>query len=365
MAKIEHQLRSPKPLIEHYRQYLPLTEKTVAVSLGEGFTPLVAAPRLAQHIGLEQCDLRLKLEGLNPTGSFKDRGMTLAISKAIEAGSRAVVCASTGNTSASAAAYSAKAGIKCYVILPAGKVALGKLAQAILYGSKVIQIDGNFDQALDLVRDVGENFPVTIVNSINPFRLEGQKTATFEVIDWLGQSPDFLCIPVGNAGNISAYFRGFKQWHESGKTSKIPRMCGFQAEGAAPIVRDCIVENPETLATAIRIGNPASWKEARHAIDQSGGQIDMVSDAEILEAYNLLARLEGVFCEPASAASVAGLAKMAARGAVQKGATIVCVLTGNGLKDPDCALKHSRVDLKPVEPRLEKLIDCMGLKESL
>lgn len=380
MTTIES-IRGRVPLIERFREYLPLTERTPIVSLGEGFTPLVSAKKLAKALGIPTVDIRLKLEGLNPTGSFKDRGMTMAISKAVEEGSKAVICASTGNTSASAAAFAAKAGLACYVLLPAGKVALGKLAQAILYGSKVIQIDGNFDQALDLVRMIGEKFPVTIVNSINPYRLEGQKTGAFEVMDTLGEAPDYLCIPVGNAGNISAYFRGFTQYNRpvapgqqmryKGSataeieivkgTLKVPQMCGFQAAGAAPMVLGKPVENPETLATAIRIGNPASWKEAQNAIDKSGGLVDMVTDEEILEAYKMLAQLEGVFCEPASAASVAGLKKLAAKGGIPNDATVVCVLTGNGLKDPDNALKLSDVKLEPIKPELDVLVDAMGL----
>ncbi|MBX3074856.1 threonine synthase [Candidatus Obscuribacterales bacterium] len=374
-------IRGRVPLIERFREYLPLTDRTPVVSLGEGFTPLVAAKKLAKALGIPTVDVRLKLEGLNPTGSFKDRGMTMAISKAVEEGSKAVICASTGNTSASAAAFAAKAGLACYVLLPAGKVALGKLAQAILYGSKVIQIDGNFDQALDLVRLIGEKFPVTIVNSINPYRLEGQKTGAFEVMDTLGEAPDYLCIPVGNAGNISAYFRGFTQYHRAPTTGqqmrykgsataeieivkgtlKVPQMCGFQAAGAAPMVLGKPVPNPETLATAIRIGNPASWQEAQNAIDKSGGLVDMVTDEEILEAYKMLAQLEGVFCEPASAASVAGLKKLAAKGGIPHDATVVCVLTGNGLKDPDNALKVSDVKLEPIKPDLDVLVSAMGL----
>lgn len=376
--------RGVTPLIQRFRSYLPVTDKTPIVSLGEGYTPLIRARNLAKALGIPKADIRLKLEGLNPTGSFKDRGMTMAISKAVEEGSRAVICASTGNTSASAAAFSAKAGLTCYVLLPAGKVALGKLAQAILYGSKVIQIDGNFDQALDLVRQIGENFPVTIVNSINPYRLEGQKTGAFEVREALGESPDYLCIPVGNAGNISAYFRGFCQWssiQDSGRhmryktgsataeieivgpnSLKVPKMCGFQAAGAAPMVHGRPIENPETLATAIRIGNPASWKEAQNAVDKSNGLIDMVTDEEIIEAYKMLAQTEGVFCEPASAASVAGLRKMAKQGRIEGDPTIVCVLTGNGLKDPDCALSHSSVQLNPIKPDLATLVGAMGLE---
>jgi threonine synthase len=305
--------------------------------------------------------IHFKLEGLNPTGSFKDRGMTLAISKAVESGSRAVICASTGNTSASAAAYAAKAGLSCYVLLPAGKVALGKLAQAILYGATVIQIDGNFDQALDLVRELSEKFPLTVVNSINPFRLEGQKTASFEVVEALGDAPDNLCIPVGNAGNISAYWRGFRLCH-NGLGKSLPRMCGFQAAGAAPMVLGHVVENPETIATAIRIGNPASWKEAEAAARDSGGFIDAVTDEEILAAYSLLARSEGIFCEPASAASIAGLIKSLKAGKIAADARVVCVLTGNGLKDPDSALKLSSVELKPLPPTIDGVQEAMKLK---
>lgn len=373
--------RGRVPLIDRFRNYLPVSDKTPVISLGEGFTPLVSAKKLSKHLGIPTVDIRLKLEGLNPTGSFKDRGMTLAISKAVEEGSRAVICASTGNTSASAAAFAAKAGLACYVLLPAGKVALGKLAQAILYGAKVIQIDGNFDQALDLVREVGEKFPVTIVNSINPFRLEGQKTGAFEIMETLGEAPDYLCIPVGNAGNITAYYRGFSQYRRNETAgqqmrykgsataeieivtgaTKVPQMCGFQAAGSAPMVLGHPVANPETLATAIRIGNPASWKEAQNAVDKSKGLIDSVTDEEIIEAYKMLARLEGVFCEPASAASVAGLKKLAKTGTIPHDATIVCVLTGNGLKDPDCALNHSDVKLEPVKPQLDRLVEAMGL----
>jgi len=349
------------PLIERYRQYLPMTDKTPVVSLGEGYTPLVPAPNLARKLGRPDLNIYLKLEGLNPTGSFKDRGMTLAISKAVEAGAPAVICASTGNTSASAAAFATKAGLKCYVLLPGGKVALGKLAQAIFYGAKVVQIEGNFDQALDLVRQLAAGFNMTVVNSINPFRLEGQKTAAFEVIEQLDRAPDFLFIPVGNAGNISAYWRGFKLAHEIGLSSTRPRMFGFEAEGAAAIVRGVPIKNPETVATAIRIGNPASWKEAVLAADESSGKIDCVSDDQILKAYALTARSEGVFCEPSSAASIAGLTKLIETGNIGEGQTAVCVLTGNGLKDPDMPLKIVHEDLTPIEPSLEKMKAVMGL----
>lgn len=352
-------------ILERYRKFLPLKEDCPIITLGEGFTPLVRAKNLARAIGREDLQIHLKLEGLNPTGSFKDRGMCMAITKAVEEGSRAVICASTGNTSASAAAFSAKAGLKCFVLLPAGNVAMGKLAQAILYGSKVIQIKGNFDQALDLVKEVGENYPVTIVNSINPYRLEGQKTGAFEVIESLNQAPDYLCIPVGNAGNITAYYRGFKLWKEDGKSSSIPKMCGFQAAGAAPMVHGRPVPNPETLATAIRIGNPASWEFANQAIDESGGLIDAVTDEEIIEAYKMVAETEGVFCEPASAASIAGLKKLVQSGRLEEGGgqpiTVVCVLTGNGLKDPKAALEASACDIDPVEADLKSVRKAMGI----
>ena len=287
--------------------------------------------------------------------------MTLAISKAVEAGAKAVICASTGNTSASAAAFATKAGLSCYVLLPAGKIALGKLAQAVLYGANVIPIDGNFDQALDLVRALAEKCNVTIVNSINPFRLEGQKTAGLEVIEQLGRAPDFLFIPVGNAGNISAYWRGFKLGKESGKASSLPRMCGFEAQGSAAIVRGHVIAEPETIATAIRIGNPASWQEAERAAKESNGLIDEVTDEEILAAYKLVAQSEGIFCEPSSAAGIAGLIKHLEKGTVSGEATVVAVLTGNGLKDPDTPMKVCHPDLTPVEPSLGRLREVIGL----
>lgn len=354
-------MHSNAALIQKYREYLPVNDSTPTISLGEGWTPLVKAQNLPAAIGLPKTHLFFKLEGLNPTGSFKDRGMTLAISKAVEEGSKAVICASTGNTSASAAAFSAKAGLRCYVLLPAGHVALGKLAQAILYGAEVIQIEGNFDVALDLVRAVSHQFNLTVVNSINPYRLEGQKTAAFEVIEQLGDAPDFLFIPVGNAGNISAYWRGFKLWRTESKATKQPKMCGFEATGSAAIVRGEAIPNPETFATAIRIGNPASWTEAVRAAEESGGMIDCVSDDEIREAYKLLARHEGIFCEPASAASLAGVIKYAKSGMLSDGAVITCVLTGNGLKDPDSALKSSEIELTPVEASTEALKEVMRL----
>lgn len=354
-------MHQPSALIERYKQFLPITDATPIVSLGEGNTPLVRAKNLPQEIGFPKLEIHFKLEGLNPTGSFKDRGMTLAISKACEEKSQAVICASTGNTSASAAAFSSKAGLRCYVILPAGHVALGKLAQALLYGAKVIPIDGNFDHALQLVRTMAAEFGLTVVNSINPFRLEGQKTGAFEVIEQLGSAPDYLCIPVGNAGNICAYWRGFKLWKEQGKATKAPKMCGFEAAGSAPIVLGQVVEEPETIATAIRIGNPASWQEALKAVEESEGMVDSVTDEEILSAYKMLARTEGVFCEPASAASVAGLIKSLKSGKIKADGTVVCVLTGNGLKDPDAALTVSQQQLVPVEATPERLREVMKL----
>ena len=318
-------------LIEEYRSFLPVSADTPVVTLLEGGTPLIPAPRLSERAGAR---VFLKYEGLNPTGSFKDRGMTLAISKAAEEGAKAVVCASTGNTSASAAAYAARAGLTCAVLIPEGYIALGKLAQALIHGARVLQIRGNFDEALTIVRELGERAPVTVVNSINPFRLEGQKTGAFEIVDVLGDAPDVHCIPVGNAGNITAYWKGYREYQDAGKATKLPRMHGFQAAGAAPIVEGKRVENPDTIATAIRIGNPASWYGATAAASESGGMIQSVTDEEILASYRFLAQEESVFCEPASAASVAGLLKYG----VPAGSTVVCVLTGHGLKDPDIAI---------------------------
>jgi threonine synthase len=352
-------MHSMEPLIKRYQEYLPVTEATPILSLGEGGTPLVRATNLPKQMGLPGLRMYFKLEGLNPTGSFKDRGMTLAMSKAVEAGASGVICASTGNTSASAAAFATKAELPCFVILPAGHVALGKLAQAVLYGARVLPLDGNFDVALDMVRALADDLNLTIVNSINPYRLEGQKTAAFEVIEQLGDAPDFLFIPVGNAGNISAYWRGFKLWRNLGKASSAPHMFGFEAEGSAAIVRGEPIAHPETIATAIRIGNPASWREAEQAAEESGGQIDSVTDAEILQAYAALAKYEGVFCEPSSAASVAGLMKYAKAGALSEDATVVCVLTGNGLKDPDNAMKVTTVDLSPIPADVEVLRGAM------
>ena len=340
-------------LIEEYRSFLPVTDATPVVTLLEGGTPLIPAPRLSERVG---ASVYLKYEGLNPTGSFKDRGMTLAISKAAEEGAKAVVCASTGNTSASAAAYAARAGLTCAVLIPDGYIALGKLAQALIHGARVLQIRGNFDNALDIVRELGERAPVTIVNSINPYRIEGQKTGAFEIVDVLGDAPDFHCIPVGNAGNITAYWKGYREYQDAGRTTKLPAMLGFQAAGAAPIVAGHPIENPDTVATAIRIGNPASWYGATAAASESGGGISAVTDEEILAAYRFLAEQESVFCEPASAASVAGLIKQGVPG----GATVVCVLTGHGLKDPDIAISQIAVPT-PVDAELSAIRAELGL----
>lgn len=345
-------------LIEAYRAYLPVTEATPVVTLLEGNTPLIPAPAISDRIG-RQVKVYVKYDGLNPTGSFKDRGMTMAVSKAKEAGAKAVICASTGNTSAAAAAYARRGGMKAFVLIPDGYVALGKLAQALLYGAEVLAIQGNFDRALEIVCELSTSYPVTLVNSVNPYRLEGQKTAAFEIVDALGDAPDWLCIPVGNAGNITAYWMGFCQYHQEQKCAKLPKMMGFQAAGAAPIVTGQPIPHPETIATAIRIGNPASWEKAIAAQQASQGQFNAVTDDEILDAYRLLASSEGIFCEPASAASVAGLLKV--KDQVPTGATVVCVLTGNGLKDPDTAIKHSNNQFKPgIEPTLESVAQAMG-----
>ena len=327
-----------------YKELLPITPNTPLFSIGEGDTPLVKCDGLAKEIGCGE--LFLKLEGCNPTGSFKDRGMVVAVAKALEAGSKAIMCASTGNTSASAAAYAAYCGVGAIIVVPEGKIALGKLAQAIIYGAKILAIDGNFDQALTIVRTLTEKHPVTLVNSLNPHRIEGQKTAAFEIIDVLGEAPDYLFIPVGTAGNITAYWKGFVEYYQLGKAKKKPLMMGFQAEGAAPIVRGHAIEKPETVATAIRIGNPASWQKAVAARDESGGIINMVSDDEILSAQKLMATKTGVFSEPASAASIAGLIKLSRQGMDFSQKRIVCVITGTGLKDTDTALKGTPPFLK-------------------
>ena len=345
-------------IIENYREYLPVSEDTPVVTLLEGNTPLIEAPNLAKEIGFKG-KIFLKYEGLNPTGSFKDRGMTVAISKAVESGKEAVICASTGNTSASAAAYAARAGLRAYVLLPKGAVAIGKLSQAMIYGAKVLAVRGTFDDALHIVRKIGEKYPVEVVNSVNPFRLEGQKTAAYEICDALEEAPDYHFIPVGNAGNITAYWRGYKEYHRDGKISKLPKMMGWQAEGSAPIVKGYPIKNPQTIATAIRIGNPYSWKNALLAAEESGGKIDMVSDHEILNAYKTVASTEGVFCEPASAASVAGLIKLTREGFFKGGEVVVCTLTGNGLKDPDTAIKVCE-DPTEVPPRIEEVLKELG-----
>jgi threonine synthase len=335
-------------VMEEYREFLPLADDSPVVTLLEGGTPLVPAPRLGERLG---ATVWLKIEGANPTGSFKDRGMTMAISKAVEEGAKAVVCASTGNTSASAAAYAARAGLSCAVIIPEGHIALGKLAQALVHGARVLQVRGNFDEALTIVRELPSRAPVTVVNSVNPYRIEGQKTGAFEIIDVLGDAPDVHCIPVGNAGNITAYWRGYCEYKAAGRSTKLPRMLGFQAAGAAPIVLGHPVENPDTIATAIRIGNPASWYSATAAASESGGSITAVTDEEILSAYKFLAQQESVFCEAASAASVAGLIKTG----VPEGSKVVCVLTGHGLKDPDLAISQISIPTV-VDPDLDAIL---------
>jgi threonine synthase len=322
-------------VIEEYRDRLPVDEGTPVVTLLEGGTPLVPAAALSELTG---CSVHLKVEGANPTGSFKDRGMTVAISKAVEDGARAVICASTGNTSASAAAYAVRAGVMCAVLVPQGNIAMGKLSQAVAHGARILQVDGNFDDCLTLARDLADSYPVALVNSVNPARIEGQKTAAFEVVDALGDAPDIHCLPVGNAGNITAYWRGYTEYAATGPASRRPRMWGFQAAGAAPIVLGAPVAQPQTIATAIRIGNPASWAQALVARDESGGVIDSVTDDQILAAHKLLAAREGVFVEPASAAGVAGLLQAHERGLLDPGQTVVCTVTGHGLKDPDWAL---------------------------
>ena len=348
-----------KGVIEAYWPFLPVSEKTPIVTLGEGNTPLIAAPNLARSIRAD-LNIYLKYEGTNPTGSFKDRGMTLAISKAKEEGAAAVICASTGNTSASAAAYAARAGMRAYVLIPEGKIAPGKLAQAMIHRATVVQVDGNFDEALSLVKGITNKFPITLVNSINPYRLEGQKTAAFEVCDQLGgRPPDYHFLPVGNAGNITAYWNGYKEYRAKEKIRALPRMMGFQAAGAAPIVLGHIVEKPKTVATAIRIGNPASWKNAVEAARESNGEINLVTDEEILEAYRMIAGMEGVFCEPASAASVAGVIKMNRIGLFRGGETVVCTLTGHGLKDIDVVMGLAQ---KPItlKAHLDEVVKVLG-----
>lgn len=339
-----------------YKGHLPVTSATPMITMGEGDTPLVRSLKLGKELGAE---LFFKLEGCNPTGSFKDRGMVLTVAKAVEAGSKAIMCASTGNTSASAAAYGARCGLQTVVIIPKGKIALGKFAQAIVYGARIINITGNFDQALEIVLKLVKKHPVTLVNSLNPHRIEGQKTAAFEIVDEIGDAPDFLFIPVGNAGNITAYWKGFKEYKTRGLSLKTPKMMGFQAEGSAPIVRGYPVDNPQTVATAIRIGNPASWKAAVTARDESGGIINMVTDEEILHAYRLMATREGIFGEPASAASLAGVLKLARQGMDFTGKRIVCVITGAGLKDPDTAISQSEAFIE-LPPELAAVETALG-----
>ena len=346
-------------IIEQYREFLPVGDTTPIVTLCEGNTPLVPAPRLAEATDA-RLEIYLKCEGFNPTGSFKDRGMTLAVSKALEAGSRAIICASTGNTSASAAAFAARGGIRAFVMVPKGSIALGKLSQAAIHGAKVLTVEGNFDQALDIVRRIAESHPVTLVNSVNPFRLEGQKTGAFEVVDQLGRAPDYHLIPVGNAGNITAYWRGYREYRRAGRIKDLPRMVGFQAAGAAPIYENRIIEEPRTIATAIKIGNPASWGPALEAMQDSAGWVEVVTDEEILRAYRMLAREEGIFMEPASAATVAGLIKMVKAGRFEPGSTLVLTLTGHGLKDPDTALESaSRPTTVP--PSIDAVLAQLGL----
>jgi threonine synthase len=363
MAAAERAMQLPASQIHagvlaRYREYLPITDATPMLSLGEGDTPLVRSSALAQELGAEA--IYFKLEGCNPTGSFKDRGMVLTIAKAVEEGNRAVICASTGNTSAAAAAYAARAGLTAVVIVPDGYVALGKLAQSMIYGARIIMVRGNFDQALEVVRTLASEHPVVVVNSINPYRIEGQKTAAFEVCDVLRDAPDYLAIPVGNALNIFAYWTGFQEYQRHGRSTHSPAMLGFEAAGAAPIVRNQVVPNPETVATAIRIGNPANWQRAVRARDESGGTIDSVTDEEILDAYQALAQREGLFVEPASAASIAGVRKLVRSGALDlSGKTVVCVLTGNGLKDPDRAVALSG-DAARVDPDVTAVERALG-----
>ncbi|MBU6401771.1 MAG: threonine synthase [Verrucomicrobia bacterium] len=347
-------------VIHRYAEHLPVTEATPVVSLNEGNTPLIRADNFVAAIG-GQFELFLKFEGLNPTCSFKDRGMTVAVSKAQERGAQIVICASTGNTSASAAAYAARAKMKCVVLLPHGKIALGKLAQALMYGATTIAIEGNFDAALQIVRELGDTGRVEVVNSINPFRIEGQKTAAFEICDQLGDAPDFHFLPVGNAGNITAYWKGYQEYHAAEKSDTLPRMFGYQAAGAAPIVEGHPIENPSTVATAIRIGNPASWQGAKNAIAQSQGQIDKVTDDEILAAYQLIARSEGVFVEPACAAPLAGLIKCVQNSSIPPGSLVAATMTGHGLKDPDTAIKAAGVEPIVVAPTKDAVMKVIGL----
>ena len=347
-------------VIRRYREFLPVSEETHVVTLNEGGTPLIEAPGIVSDIG-GHFRLFVKYEGLNPTASFKDRGMTLAVTKAAERGASIVVCASTGNTSASAAAYAAAAGMTCLVLIPEGKIAYGKMAQALIHGARTLEVRGNFDDALEIVRRLGERDEIEVVNSINPFRIQGQKTAAFEVCDTLGDAPDLHFLPVGNAGNITAYWLGYNEYLEAGRSRGLPRMMGWQAEGAAPIVRGAPVEDPETIATAIRIGNPASWDNAVNAATESSGTIDMVSDDEILDAQRLLARSAGIFVEPASAAGFAGLLKCHASDSIPKGSTVVVTVTGHGLKDPGVAIENSLAESTVVDANMNSVLAAIGL----
>ena len=346
-------------LIEKYRDRLPVSDSTRIISLGEGNTPLIKLENIPKELGKE-VDLYVKYEGLNPTGSFKDRGMTMAVTKAVEGGSEAIICASTGNTSAAAAAYAARAGVKAFVVIPEGKIALGKLAQAMIHGSTIIQIKGNFDDGMKIVKEISDHVPVTIVNSINPFRLQGQKTAAFEIIEELGCAPDYHCLPVGNAGNITAHWMGYTEYHEIGKSDSTPAMLGYQAEGAAPFIKGSRVDNPETIATAIRIGNPQSWDQALKLSKESNGWFDAFADKEILAAQKMLTEKEGVFCEPASATSVAGAMRDIKLGKIPEGSSVVCTLTGNGLKDPDTAIaqcdQSAMINVNPTLEEVKKAI---------
>ncbi|MDR2437005.1 MAG: threonine synthase [Endomicrobium sp.] len=350
-----------KGLIEKYRKFLPVSKNTPVISLLEGNTPLIKARNLSKKISFNG-EIYFKFEAMNPTGSFKDRGMTMAVSKAVESGSKTIICASTGNTSASAAAYAARAAIKCVVLIPQGKIALGKLSQAVMHGAKVLEIDGNFDDALNFAKELSEKYPLTLVNSVNPYRIEGQKTAAYEICESLGKAPDYQFMPVGNAGNISAYWKGYKDYNKSEPSKyNLPKMMGFQASGSAPIVEGHPIAKPETIATAIRIGNPASWKTAVEARDESCGVIDKVTDDEILEAYRIISATEGVFCEPASASSIAGLVKYIKHGYFKnnKSGKVVCILTGHGLKDPDTAVSNA-IKPKKVKANMKDIVDAIG-----
>ncbi|MBT5286931.1 MAG: threonine synthase [Candidatus Thioglobus sp.] len=345
-------------LIENYKDRLPVSESTRIISLGEGNTPLIRLDNIPREMG-KAVDIYVKYEGLNPTGSFKDRGMTMAVTKAVEAGSKAIICASTGNTSASAAAYAARAGIKAFVLIPEGKIALGKLAQAMIHGAVIIQMKGNFDDGMRLVKEVADHAPVSIVNSINPYRLQGQKTAAFEIIEELGFAPDYHCLPVGNAGNISAHWMGYTEYKEYGKVNNTPKMLGYQAAGAAPFIKGSMIDDPDTIATAIRIGHPQSWDLAWNVQKESGGWFDSLTDEEILAAQKLLTEKEGIFCEPASAASIAGAMRDIKSGKIEEGSKVVCTLTGHGLKDPDTAISQCKDEMININPVMDEVRDAI------